>query len=256
MVFQRTTQPHFGELVKLKLPLNSAQNWHLFFTFRQQSSCERSSRSVDTPERPFAFAYLPLFPDRCTFLEDGSHTLVLYRANRLAQITTDMYLQATPWLPANQRPEHVYVPPELQRIAPPMRDSLVIRSSLCSTKFTQNSVLLSLLNWEQITDKELLSTILSKFTFVGEVEIVKFLRDIFDSLFAILVSSNNQSGEMDHLVFNALVTVLGIVQDRRFSNFQPVLDVYIERHFTCASAASHMIHSMNRLLQDEPLAPG
>ena len=131
-----------------------------------------------------------------------------------------------------------------------MRDSLVIRSSLCSTKFTQNSVLLSLLNWEQITDKELLSTILSKFTFVGEVEIVKFLRDIFDSLFAILVSSNNQSGEMDHLVFNALVTVLGIVQDRRFSNFQPVLDVYIERHFTCASAASHMIHSMNRLLQD------
>ena len=250
MVFQRTTQPHFGELVKLKLPLNGAQQWHLFFTFRQRSARERSSRSVDTTDRPFAFAFLPLFPDRRAFLEDGSHTLVLYRGDRLPQITTEMYLQATPWLPANQRPEQVYVPPELQRIAPPMRDSLVIRSSLASTKFTQNSVLLSLLNWEQITDKELLSTILSKFTFVGEVEIVKFLRDIFDSLFAILVSSNNQSGEMDHLVFNALVTVLGIVQDRRFSNFQPVLDVYIDRHFTCASAASHIIHSMNRLLQD------
>ena len=41
MVFQRTTQPHFGEVVKLKLPLNGAQNWqnwHLFFTFRQRSS--------------------------------------------------------------------------------------------------------------------------------------------------------------------------------------------------------------------------
>ncbi|RDX50021.1 cytoplasmic protein [Lentinus brumalis] len=250
MVFQRTTQPHFGELVKLRLPQHGAQQWHLFFTFRQRSTRDRSSSRVEVSERPFAFAYLPLFPDGRAFLEDGSHTLVLYRADRLGQITADMYMHAVPWLPANQRPEHVYVPPELQKIAPPLRDSLVVRSSLCSTRFTQNSVLLSLLNWEQITDKELLSTILSKFTFVGEVEIVKFLRDIFDSLFAILVSGNNQSGEMDHLVFNALVTVLGIVQDRRFSNFQPVLDVYIERHFSCASAASHMIHSMNRLLQD------
>ncbi|KAI0633627.1 cytoplasmic protein [Trametes polyzona] len=251
MVFQRTATPHYGELVKIKLPFHGAQQWHLFFTFRQRSSRERSnSRTAEPTERPFAFAFLPLFPDGRAFLEDGSHTLVLYQANRLNQISADMYLTATPWLPANQRPEQVYVPPELQKVAPPLRDSLVIRSSLCSTKFTQNSVLLSLLNWEQVTDKELLSTILSKFTFVGEVEIVKFLRDIFDSLFAILVSSNNQSGEMDHLVFNALVTVLGIVQDRRFSNFQPVLDVYIERHFNCASAASHMIHSMNRLLQD------
>ena len=100
-----------------------------------------------------------------------------------------------------------------------MKDSITLRSSLCSTKFTQNPVLLSLLNWEQIADRELLSTVLTKFTFVGEVEIVKFLRDIFDSLFGILVSQSNQAGEMDHLVFNVLVTVLGIVQDCRFSNF-------------------------------------
>ena len=119
-----------------------------------------------------------------------------------------------------------------------------------STRFTQNSVLLSLLNWQSIQDKDFLSTILTKFTFVGEVEIVKFLRDIFDSLFQILVSSFNQNGEIDHLVFDGLVTMLGIVQDRRFSNFQPVLDVYIERHFSCTTASSHMIRSMNRLLED------
>jgi len=80
-----------------------------------------------------------------------------------------------------------------------MRDNVIIRSSLCSTKFTQNPVLMSLLNWEQINDKELLQTVLSKFTFVGEGEIVKFLRDIFDSLFGILESPNNQLGEMDYL---------------------------------------------------------
>ncbi|KAI0940660.1 hypothetical protein AcW1_003797 [Taiwanofungus camphoratus] len=251
MVFQRTSQPTFGELIKLRLPFEGAQQWHLFFMFRHRSARERSaSRASDAPERPFAFAFLPLFPDGRAFLEDGAHTLVLYRAERLSQISTDLYLAATPWLPANQRPEQVFVPVELQKLAPPMRDSLIIRSSLCSTKFTQNSVLLSLLNWEKLADKEVLSTILAKFTFVGEVEIVKFLRDIFDSLFAILVSNMNQSGEMDHLVFSALVTVLGIVQDRRFSNFQPVLDVYIDKHFNCASASSHIIHSMNRLLQN------
>ena len=88
------------------------------------------------------------------------------------------------------------------------------------------------------------------FTFVGEVEIVRFLQDIFNSLFGILVSRHNINREMDSLVFNALVTVLGIVQDRRFCNFQPVLDVYIVSHFNCPSAYSHMIHSMNRLLRD------
>ncbi|KAH9924408.1 cytoplasmic protein [Fomitopsis serialis] len=251
MVFLRTSQPTFGELVKVKLPFEGAQQWHLFFTFRHRSSRDRPiGRGSDAPERPFAFAFLPLFPDGRAFLEDGAHTLVLYSADRLNQVSAEMYLAATPWLPSGQRSEQVLVPVEMQKIAPHLKDSLIIRSSLCSTKFTQNSVLLSLLNWEQLPDKETLCTVLSKFTFVSEVEIVKFLRDIFDSLFAILSSVYNQTGDMDHLVFNALVTVLGIIQDRRFSNFQPVLDVYIEKHFCSITASSHIVHSLNRLLQN------
>ena len=245
IVFARTNQPTYGELIKLQLPLRGVPDWHLFFTFRN-----RTGNRALGPERAFAFAFQPLFPGQGAFLEDGSHPLVLYRADRLAQITPEMYLSSSPWALPGQRPEQFTVSPDLQRFAPPLRDTLIIRSSLCSTKFTQNPVLLSLLKWEQMSDKELLSTVLSKFTFVGEGEIVKFLRDIFDSLFGILVSQTNQSGEMDHLVFNALVTVLGIVQDRRFSNFQPVLDVYIEQHFNCATASSRMIKSMDRLLRN------
>lgn len=248
MVFQRTSQPSYGELIKIKLPPQGAQQWHLFFTFRQRNLRERSGRGQpETSERPFAFAFLPLFPDGRAFLEDGPHTLALYKADRVSQVSPDLYLNATSLLVPNQQ---VQMPVEMQKISPLSRDTLLIRSSLCSTKFTQNSVLLSLLNWQTVADKELLSTILTKFTFVGELEIVKFLRDIFDSLFAILVSGHNSSGEMDHLVFHALVTVLGLMQDRRFSNFQPVLDVYIEQHFNCAAASSHIIHSMNRLLHD------
>ncbi|KAF7315306.1 hypothetical protein MIND_00045100 [Mycena indigotica] len=247
MVFQRCNEPTFGELIKVQLPLQGIPQWHLFFTFRNRSGRDRGARDS---ERPFAFAFQPLFPDRRAFVEDGSHTLVLYRADKLSQVPPEVYLTAPPWLASNQRHDQLIIPPEMQRLAPPLRDTLTLRSSLCSTKFTQNPVLLSLLSWDKLADRELLSTVLTKFTFVGEGEIVKFLRDIFDSLFGILVSANNVSGEMDELVFNALVTVLGIVQDRRFSNFQPVLDVYIEQHFNCAAASSHMVHSMTRLLSN------
>jgi hypothetical protein len=140
------------------------------------------------------------------------------------------------------------IPSSVAKTAVPMKDSLVIRSLLCSTTYTHSKFLLGLLHWDEIADQAELANCLSKFTFIGEHEIVKFLSEIFNSLFKILASPRNQGGEMDDLVFNALVKVLGIVQDRRFSNFQPVLDVYIEKHFNCASASSHIIHSMNRLL--------
>ena len=252
IVFQRNNMPTFGELLKLQLPLNEPPNWHLYFTFRHRSSRDRPTTrgGVGELERPFAFSFLPLLPDSRAFLEDGSHTLILYRISAINQIPPSVYLSKLPWTSGNQRVEGISMDSDLIRMCPPIRDSLVIRSSLCSSKFTQNQVLLSLLNWNQIHDKEVLTTVLSKFTFVGEVEIVKFLRDIFDSLFAILISPSNLAGEMDNLVFNALVTVLGIVQDRRFSNFQPVLDVYIEQHFSCSSASTHMIQSLNRLVSD------
>ena len=252
LVFLRNNQPTFGELIKLALPWKELPQWHLFFTFRYRSSRDKAMKNLggEAGDKPFAFAFLPLFPDGRAFLEDGSHTLVLYRAERLNQIFPDVYLGATPWLLNGQRHEQLSVPAELQRTAPMIRDVLVIRSSLCSTRHTQNPVLSDLLNWSRIHEKEELSAVLIKFTFVGELEIVKFLRDIFDSLFAILASPLNQVGDMDHLVFNALVTVLGIVQDRRFSNFQPVLDIYIQQHFNYASASSHIIHSMNRMFGD------
>ncbi|KAF9264233.1 cytoplasmic protein [Marasmius fiardii PR-910] len=240
MIFSRCSEPTFGELIKIKLPLEGLPQWHLFFTFRNRSNKERAN--------PYAFAFLPLFSDSQAFVQDGGHTLIMYRADRLNQITPEMYLGATSSLLADQRPEQVVISPDMQRLAPPTKDTMTIRTSLCSTKLTQNPVLLNLLNWESISDHEILSTILYNFTFVGEVEIVKFLRDIFDSLFAILVSDINSSGEMNNLVFNALIFVLGIIQDRRFSNFRPVLDVYIEKHFTCAAASSHIISSMNALL--------
>ncbi|EIW83239.1 cytoplasmic protein [Coniophora puteana RWD-64-598 SS2] len=250
MVFRGNSQPTFGELIKLNLPLHQETNWHLHFTFRNRSGRERVGRGGADPDKPFAFAFLPLSSTQSALLEDGSYTLVLYRGERSMITPAEVYLSATPWLLPGQRIEQLAIPPEFSRYAMPMRDTVTLRSSLCSTKFTQNPVLMTLFRWERVTDTEVLAAVLNKFTFVGEGEIVKFLSDIFDSLFGILTSQYNHDGEMDGLIFNALVTVLGIVQDRRFSNFQPVLDVYIEKHFNCPTAASHIIRCMDRLLRN------
>ncbi|KAI8636114.1 hypothetical protein BD408DRAFT_487106 [Parasitella parasitica] len=123
-----------------------------------------------------------------------------------------------------------------------IRDTITLNTFLCSNKFTQNTVLVKLLNWRALIEgaedstAELLS-VLDQFTFVGEVEVVKFLGDIFDALLDILTFEDDEisrlvTTEIHDQVFAAIVWLLGIVQDRRFSNFRPVLDVYIENRFS------------------------
>ncbi|RCI03452.1 hypothetical protein CU098_001504, partial [Rhizopus stolonifer] len=125
-----------------------------------------------------------------------------------------------------------------------LRDTITLSTFLCSNKFTQNKTLVKLLNWRTLIEEsedginELLS-VLDQFTFVGEVEVVKFLGDIFDALLDILAyqyddedEDNSVCNEINDQVLAAIIWLLGIVQDRRFSNFRPVLDVYIENRFS------------------------
>ncbi|TFK18932.1 hypothetical protein FA15DRAFT_674916, partial [Coprinopsis marcescibilis] len=253
MIFQRCNEPTFGELIKITLPSSGIPQWHLFFTVRNRGRSSPKNGGSDPNERPYAFAFQPLFPESNTFLVDESHILILYRADRLQQIPADVYLAAPSRLSSGQKLDHISIPQEMARYMQPVRDTVTIRSSLVSTKFTHRPELSRLLNWEK-QEQGSLSALLTEFTFIGEGEIVKYLSDIFDSLFGIMVSPVNQTGDLDSLVFNALVTVLSIVQDRRFRNFQPVLDVYIEKHFSYGSAASHIIYAMNRLLAN-PTSP-
>lgn len=272
LVFYHQNAPTWGELIKLQLPHDIMEDCHIFFSFRHRSTKEErgsaaasngasgSSAAIASPTssssasmpRPFAHGYLPLFESNRAFIPDGSHTLFLWRTNRPpSQIGPDLYFNLPPVTPAGRNLNEV-IPANLASTVQPLRDILTLRTFLVSTKYSQNDVLLKLLNWERLLaeDFEELRSVLNKFTFVGEVEIVKFLRDIFDSLFGIATSSRNSRGELDELVFNSLVTVLGIVQDRRFNNFRATLDVYIERHFKFTTAHNKLIASMFKLMAD------
>lgn len=95
-----------------------------------------------------------------------------------------------------------------------------------------------------------MSEILNNFTFIGEMQIILFVQDIFDALFSILDSDKNRESVLDSLVFSALVFILGIITDKRFTMFRPVLDVYIEMHFSGAMAHKHLVASLRNYLSD------
>ncbi|KAI8092901.1 uncharacterized protein BX664DRAFT_364690 [Halteromyces radiatus] len=135
-----------------------------------------------------------------------------------------------------------------------IRDSLIISTFLCSTRFTQNATLVQLINWRSTVEEsnfgksviesvDELLVMLDKFTFVGEQEVVKFLADIFDALLDILVyrvpDNIEKQNALHDQVIVAIIWLLSIVQDRRFSNFRPVLNVYINQRFYCSDDDSN-----------------
>ncbi|GAA5973495.1 hypothetical protein JCM11641_006492 [Rhodosporidiobolus odoratus] len=245
MVYKGNNNPTWGELVKLAVEPDVMEDCHLFLTFRNRIA--RNGHDL-----PFAFGYFPLFLNTSAFQPDGSHSIVLYKYDRNIAAPS-FYFQVPPT--HNAAKTLPPVPPSVSRTLIPLKDTMVVRTFLVSTTFTQDETLLRLLKWETdlLEDKELLKDTLTKLRFCSEVEVCKFLRDIFDALFGILVSAANQSGEMDDLVFQAIVTVFGYVNDRRF-HFRTVLDLYIAQQFSGSTAASHIIQSLQRLLRS-PASP-
>ncbi|KAF2470693.1 uncharacterized protein BDR25DRAFT_342964 [Lindgomyces ingoldianus] len=196
---------------------------------------------ADAPGFPFALCWMPLWTQDA-FVRDGDHSLALYRYD---EYTSSMiagkgaYL-ALPWS-SRKKDESVMGP----------MAALHLRTFLCSTKYSQDPNLLGLLKWRDQPAGELVA-LLRRFPFVPEIEIVKLLNEVFDSLFEVLVEYAG-SDEYEDLVFHALVTVLGIVHDRRF-NLGPLVDQYAETRFKYPFATSCLVRSYTRLLSN-PVEP-
>ncbi|OAG34794.1 hypothetical protein AYO21_11050 [Fonsecaea monophora] len=194
---------------------------------------------ADAPEFPFALAWLPLW-DKQAFISDGKHSLILHAYDKVTSSIVHgrgAYL-SLPWNNANYKTIHEG---SLATIA-----SLEVYTHLCSTEYSQDRTLVSLVNWKHQTSVQLLD-ILQKLTFVPEIEIVKQLREVLDALFGVLVHKSGES-KFEDLIFNDIVWVLGIVHDRRF-NLGPLIEQYTENHFRFPYAAACLIRSFTRLLQ-------
>ncbi|SCV71622.1 BQ2448_3210 [Microbotryum intermedium] len=253
ITYRSNNSPTWAELLKLEIPVELMESCHVFFTVRSRGSKERGPPGAATNERPFAFGYMPLLLNNSAFQSDGSHALTMYKYD-ISAATPSVYLKAPSLRTADSREALEALPAYTNKTLVPLKDTLTVRSFLVSTTYTQNETLLKLLRWETelMKDSEALKDALTKLRFCSEVEVCKFLRPIFDALFGIL--ARHPSGDVDDLVFHALVTILGFVSDRRFHNFRPVLDVYIDQHFSNSSASSHIIGSLHKLLRD-PSSP-
>ncbi|BEI88066.1 uncharacterized protein CcaverHIS019_0107840 [Cutaneotrichosporon cavernicola] len=238
IVYYHNDQPTFGELVKIALPQGSG-DCHLFLSFRRRTR-ERES-NPEAGERPFAFAYLPLFSHNAS-IKDGKHELILYHMEKASmQPTPNLYFEA----PSTGEPR---LPLETSKYVSALRDRISLWTFLCSTIHTQDDTLRSLFAWQSADAASLIRT-LQMFQFVGEDEIAKFLQPVLDALFAILVGHlGERREEVDDLVFKGLIKVLAMQSDRRFPSFGPIIAAYTSKHFAFQSSAPHLLRAMKAVM--------
>jgi dedicator of cytokinesis protein 3 len=198
---------------------------------------------ADVPNQPFAICHLPLW-DQQAFMRDGHHSLLLYRYDESTSSPRGNaagkggYLN----LPWNARGKDDVSKDEA--VTGPIA-TLRVQTYLCSTRFSQDKVLLGLLKWKEQPPGDV-QELLKRLVFVPEIEIVKLLNDVFDAIFGILVEHTGND-DYEDLIFSALVTVLGIVHDRRF-NLGPLVDQYAENKFNYPFATPCLVRSFTRLL--------
>jgi dedicator of cytokinesis protein 1 len=86
--------------------------------------------------------------------------------------------------------------------------------------------------WENLSEME---NSLRSLMDVKPEEVVKFLQDILDVLFDILVNNPNPE-RFDNLVFKCLLRLIEIVSDLKYQHFLSVLDLYINESFASTLA--------------------
>lgn len=228
----RTTAVARGEswdqVIKLVIPDDEVPEAHLIMSI------------ADTPNFPFALSWMPLW-DEEAFIRDGPHTPLLYLYDRLTS-SSDKGRGAYLDFPWNSRGNHDISKEEV--LTGPIA-LLKLETYLCSTVFSQEKILLGILKWRDQSKAQVVD-LLKRFAFVSEIEIVKLVNDVFDALFGILVEHAGKD-DIEDLVFDALVTVLGITYDRRF-DLGPLVDKYAETGFDYPFATPCLMRSYLRLL--------
>uniref|UniRef100_A0A672RAU6 Dedicator of cytokinesis 1 n=1 Tax=Sinocyclocheilus grahami TaxID=75366 RepID=A0A672RAU6_SINGR len=159
----------------------------------------RSSQDCkDKSEKNFALTFVKLMRYDGTTLRDGEHDLIVYKAEAKKLEDSTMYLSL-----ASTKPEMEERNPSSGKNTQNLgsfsisKDSFQISTLVCSTKLTQN----------------------------GETRpLASFPNPIVSSRSSVLLS------------VKVAVFIIGLIADRKFHHFNPVLETYIRKHFSATLA--------------------
>ena len=248
VVYYHEERPKWMETLKISIPIDEFYSGHLRFTFRHRSSNDNK----DKIEKPFAMSFIRLMNENGTTLLDRNHELLVYKVDHKRYEESEVAYLKLPSTreelekrvnDSNHNINHIGVKQlssmfQTNGIQISPKDSFSISTVVCSTKLTQNIDLLGLLKWKS-NPENLKANLLALMKVDGE-EVVKFLQDTLDALFDILMQ-NTDSDTYDNHVFEALIFIIGLISDRKYQHFRPVLDVYIDQNFSATLIYNKLI---------------
>ncbi|XP_011184777.2 dedicator of cytokinesis protein 3 isoform X2 [Zeugodacus cucurbitae] len=234
MILYHQNSPCWNEMLRLSVPIDKFSTAHVRFEFRHCSTRDKSDPKL------FGFSFARLMDPSGATLTDGQHELYVYKCEDLAKLHAGNYLK----LPSKPKDPHAKVDCSsiFHRSS---KEVFVVKSLLCSTKLTQNADLLSLLQWR--TNPETIQDSLTGVLRLNDEELVKFLQDVLDALFAMFSNEEGNSTEHSGLVFHVLVSIFSVLQSNKFQHFRPVMNAYIENHFAAALVYKGLITSVEHM---------
>ncbi|GMH72801.1 hypothetical protein TrRE_jg3684 [Triparma retinervis] len=223
-VYYHTNSPPFNETVKLVIPSEQGkfERCHLLFTFYHCSGTK--------PRAPFGFSFLELADSvNGAAIKDKVYSCSSYKMmdNMMkGNMILPKYLQQKAKLTVRNFRTGLSKQDEIFRV----------KTTMCSTKKTQNGVLHDLINWRQLDGSQLevvLKKCLGQYQGVASLthdEIFKFLKEIMDALCAIFAEKRSSMKSILP-VFHLFSYVLEHFSKKHFKEYCPILEGYIKESF-------------------------
>lgn len=236
LILYHNNAPQWNETFRLDLPLDKYATCHVRFEYRHCSTRDK------TDPKLFAFSFARLMKPSGAAIADGQHELYVYKCEEPSKLTKQSYLK----LKSSAFDEQGLLD-QTETFHRTSKECMYIRSLLISTKLTQNDDILSILQWK--THPERIKQSLTQILNLADQELIKFLQDILDALFALFSDENGDSTDYSGIVFQVLVSIFGLLQESKFKHFKPVLDEYIENHFAAPLVYKGLIASVQHLAE-------
>ncbi|XP_021713361.1 dedicator of cytokinesis protein 3 isoform X2 [Aedes aegypti] len=248
MVLYHNNSPAWNETIRMFVPIDKFSKAHVRFEFRSCSTRDKSDPKL------FGFSFSRLMEPGGATLADASHELYVYKCEDILKVQPNIYLR----LPCSATDKHAHTLESNSPYHRSSKEAFFVKTVLCSTKLTQNGDLLSILQWRNHPHR--IQDSLQRVLRLHNEELIKFLQDVLDALFAMFSTDDGNSTPHSGLVFHVLVSIFSLMQSSKFQHFKPVMDAYIKDHFTAPlvykgllSSVQHLADWMNTADNLEPI---